>query len=411
MTKIIVVGGGASGLVAAISAKRSGAEVIVLERNDTLAKKILITGNGKCNYWNEDQNLNHYHSSSEELLKDIITLENQKKVLNFFDELGIIPKIKNGYYYPYSNQAVAIKAALINEIENLKIEVLNNMFVEKIEKENDKFLVFTKNKTFSSDSVIIATGSKAAPKTGSDGNGYLLAKKFGHKIVPILPSLTQIYGDSFYYKEWNGIRLEAKVSLYEDDKLIKEETGEIHLTDYGVSGICIFNLSGLAAKGLAKKRKEIVLINFVPDLCFNNCTDFVKWLDKRNRNLNNRTIAKLFDGFINYKLVYLFLKLVQINPNLLWQDISDEKKLLLADIIINHKLNVLKVNDFLKAQVCSGGVNLSEINPKTMESFKVKNLYFTGEILDVDGDCGGYNLSFAWISGILAGEDIGDNNA
>lgn len=410
MTKVIVVGGGASGLAAAISSARKGLDVTILERNDTLAKKILITGNGKCNYWNEDQDLNHYHSTNEELLKQVITKENQEKVLNFFESLGVVPKIKNGYYYPYSNQAVSIKSVLINEIQNLNVKVVTNSFVEKIEKKDNQFIVSTTDFTYVSDVVILATGSKAAPKTGTDGNGYMLAKNFGHTIIPVLPSLTQVYGDGKYYKQWNGIRVDAKLSLYEDDTFIKEETGELHLTDYGLSGICTFNLSGRIAKGLKENKEEIIYINFIPDIEVNSCESFISWLDKRNEMLSNRTIDQLFDGFINYKLIFLILNLVHIDSHLSWNELSRDKKIEFASLILRHAVKVVSTSDFSKAQVCSGGVDLKEINLYTMESLKVKKLYITGELLDVDGDCGGYNLGFAWISGILAGENAGDLN-
>lgn len=408
MAKVIVVGGGASGLVAAIVASRNHNEVTILERNDSLGKKILITGNGKCNYWNKDQCLEHYHSSNEEFIEHIINQENQKKVLDFFEKIGIVPKLKNGYYYPYSNQAVSVKAALINEIESLNIKVVLNSYVEKLENINNEFNVYVGGEIYVSDAVILATGSKAASKTGSDGNGYNILKRLGHSIKPVLPSLTQLYGNKSYYKNWNGIRLDAKLDLYENDKLIRTESGELHLTDYGISGICTFNLSGYVAKGLNENKKEYIKINFVPFINGSSVDEFIAWLDERNKKLKNRTIDQLFDGFIHYKLVFLFLKIAYIDNNLHWDNLDFNKKREFATLFIEYKFDIVKTSDFDLAQVCSGGVPLNEINPKTLESLKLKKLYITGEILDVDGDCGGYNLGFAWISGMLAGEHVGD---
>ncbi len=410
MTKVMIIGGGASGLVAAIQAKKSGQDVILLERNDTIGKKLLITGNGRCNYWNKNIDCQHYHSKNKEILEEIITESNKKLVMEFFDQIGVIPKIKNEYYYPYSLQAVSIKAALYNEMEALNIQVITNSFVTKIEKINQQFFVYTTNSKYIVDRVILATGSKAYPKTGSDGNGYILATSLNHHISDIYPALTQVYGDQAYYKEWNGIRMDAKLSLYEEDNLVKEEMGELHLTDYGLSGICIFNLSGRIAEGLAKKKKEEVVINFLPDLDFQDEFDLTNWLTKRNDQLKKRSIDQLFDGFLPYKLVYLFLHLLDIKPNQTWSSLSRDQQVDFARLILSHKVNIQNTSDFSKAQVCRGGVFLSEIDPHTMESLIVKDLYLVGEVLDVDGECGGYNLGFAWISGLLAGKSVGEKS-
>lgn len=408
MAKVIIIGAGASGLTAAICAKRRGLDVTVLERNDGIAKKILITGNGHCNYWNEDMNLSHYHTSSNVNLQEIITKENQEKVMQFFEKLGVIPKIKNGYFYPYSMQAVSIKAVLLNEIQELNIPVITNTLVKKIEKQAKDFLIYTDNEIFKSDYVIVAMGSKAAPKTGSDGMGYNILNKLGHNIIPVIPSLTQIRGNESYYKDWNGIRIYAELSLYENDIFSKKEYGEIHLTDYGISGICTFNLSGLVAKGLTCHKKEVIYINFLKDLNIFEIAEGIDFLEKRNEMLKERNIDQLFDGFLPYKLVYLFLKLAGISKDTSWDKLTKKQKEKLLSLIIKHKIIAIGVNDFDSSQVCSGGLDLAEVNLQTMESKKVSGLYIAGEILDVDGDCGGYNLGFAWITGLLAGEKVGE---
>jgi len=397
MKKVVIIGGGASGSVAAIYAARGNNEVTILERNNSVGKKILITGNGRCNYFNENQNLNYYHSSEKHLLNKIITLHNLSEILGLFDEIGIVPKIKNGYYYPNSNQAVSIKEALLLECELLNVKIKNNYLVENIIKQSDKFII---NNEITADKVIIATGSKAAPKTGSDGIGYELAKKLNHNIIKPLPALVQLKSSDII-KETNGIRCDAKVTLKENDKEIKTEIGEIQLTDYGVSGICIFNLSSYVSKGLDKNKTEEIIINFLP-----NIKDFVKFMEERNKKVKGRNISRLFDGLLNYKLADALIKNANINKEKFWNDLTKEEKEKLNKNITEFKITITGTNSFDKAQVCSGGIPLSEINPETMESLKTKGLYFAGEILDVDGDCGGYNLSFAWVSGMLAGKDI-----
>ena len=222
MEHIVIVGGGASGLISAIYAKTSTNKVTILERNSLCGKKLLATGNGKCNYWNEDQKMSHYHSTNEKELISIITEERKKEALSFFNSLGIVPKIRNGYYYPFSNQATTIKNALEQEIKRKNIDIRYNFLVEKITKENNYFIIENKNEVIKADKVILATGSKASPKTGSDGLGYELIKKLGHTVIEPLPALVQLKTVGNYLKKWAGIRTDVKVTLYENNKFIKE---------------------------------------------------------------------------------------------------------------------------------------------------------------------------------------------
>lgn len=399
--KIVVVGGGASGLVSAIYGAKNNDEVIILERNSSCAKKILVTGNGRCNYWNMDQEISHYHSSSLEKMDTIITKNHQEEILEFFNNLGIVPKIKNGYYYPYSNQATSIKNALLNEVKKLNIEIIEDFFVERIEKEQDKFYLYSSSKKIDADKVILATGSKACPKTGSDGNGYYLAKNFGHSLVPVLPSLVQLKGNENYFKEWDGVRADVELSLIYENEKLKEETGEIQLTDYGISGICTFNISGLASKLLYEGKIPQVKINFCP---FIEKENFENWLEKRNIVMTSPTIEELLEGFLNYKLIIALLKKCHISKTEEWDHLTSLKKQELISSLTELTFEITDTNSFDKAQVCSGGIPLAEVNLDTLESKKVEGLYLVGELLDVDGDCGGYNLGFAWISGMIAGK-------
>lgn len=404
--KVFVIGAGASGLVSAIIASRKGNDVTIIEKNSNLGKKLLITGNGKCNYWNSDQNLSHYHSSNIALIEKIITDENKNNILDFFDSIGIVPKIKNGYYYPYSEVSTAVQSALVKEIGNLGIKVINE---EVINIEYDcKFLIKTNNKTYKADKVVIATGSKASPKTGSTGFGYAVAPKFGHNIIKVLPALTGLKINDKFVREWAGIRVDASVSLYENDRFVKKEDGQLQLTNYGVSGICVFQLSRFVSIGLDKGKKEALHINFIPSLNFNSNSELVSWLSSRNYNLKNRNITELLDSIINYKLVYVILKQSGINKDSHFDDLSNNQKQTLAANLLDFKIDIVGTNSFDNSQVCTGGIKLDEVNPRTMESLKQKGLYFVGEVLDVDGDCGGYNLSFAFITGMLAGLSIGE---
>lgn len=411
MKDVIVIGGGASGLVSAIYAAKAGAKVCLLEKNNTCGKKILITGNGRCNYWNSDQSITHYHTRNKEVLEKILQKDYSKEVLSFFNSIGIIPRIKDGYFYPISNQAVSIQTALIKEAQINHVEILTNTEVISIKKENHIFKINTNNGIFTSKKIILATGSKAAPKTGSTGSGYDIAKSLGHSLITPLPALVQLKADAPYLKEWHGIRADVKISLFENNKYIDSKVGEIQLTDYGISGICTLCLSGRAALSLSKKKKTEVKINFLHQLNIHNKNSFLNFMEERNKTVKNRNIADLLDGILNYKLVNLILKQSKIGREDNWNNLSNDKKYLLGDNLTNFTLTITGTNSFDQAQVTTGGIPLTEINPNTLESTKTKGLYLTGELLDVDGDCGGYNLGFAWISGIIVGSNIkGEGN-
>ena len=404
---VVVIGGGASGLVAAIYAAKKGKKVTILEKNNTCGKKILVTGNGRCNYFNEDQNLIHYRSQNNELIKDIITENNLKEVLNFFKNLGIEPKIKNGYYYPYSNQAVSIQNALLIELKLLNIRIKTDATVYEVKKNIDNtFLTITNQGNFVSNNVILATGTNASQKDDLSNIGIKTAEKFGLKTILFMPALVQLKGNEKYFKEWNGIRADIKISLFENDKFIAEEKGEIQLTDYGISGICAMNLSGRIARSLNSNKTEVVKINFLDGLNINTIKETIELINNRNINMKNRTIIELLEGIINYKLLIVLLKKNKIQIDKKWDEISNQDKDNFVNDLVSLNLNITGTNSFDKSQICSGGVLLKEINPNTMESIKTKGLYITGELLDVDGDCGGYNLTWAWITGMLAGKNV-----
>lgn len=394
MSKVIVIGGGVSGVVSAIYARRKGNDVTILERNSDILKKLLITGNGRCNYFNSDQDINNYHTSDMNILKDIITEDNINELLKFYDEIGIVPKIKNGYYYPYSNQAVNVKDAFYAELKKLGVNIICDYLVNDI-KYNGKFII---NDEFTCDKLIISTGSKAYPKTGSDGMGYKFLKDVGHNVTKIEPALTGIKSNNKYLKELSGVRCEGKVSLYENNTLLKEDYGELQLTDYGLSGICTFNISYLVNKN---NNDKYALVNFIPFI--ESKEEFISYIKERNKS--ERTIYEFLEGILNKKLVSVILKTSNIAYDVKMDKLTDKELDTLSENIITYRFDIIGTNSFDKAQVCTGGLILSEINPKNMMSKMVENLYITGELLDVDGDCGGYNLTFAFISGFLAGSD------
>ena len=396
-----MVGGGASGLIAAIKAAERQ-EVILIEGNDKCGKKLLLTGNGKCNYWNRNICVENYNQEAKDFLNIILSKENQKEVFTFLEQLGIYPKIKDDYYYPNSNQATSIRTLLMKELERRKVTIYYQFKVEEIQKQNNQFLIKSKDRTIIGDKVILATGSCAYPKTGSDGSSYQLASKLGHSIHPLTPALVPLVSNDKGIKEWDGIRCDAKIFVWIENQMQKEEQGEIQLTNYGISGICTLNISSIVTRNLKANKKVMVHINFLPDLKI-SCYQF---LTERNQKLPNDTIEELLESVFAYPLLFVLLKKAQIKKEDHWSNLSEKQKSQLANIIQCFPLEIVDSLSFDRSQVTSGGVPLEEINPQTMESMITPNLYLTGELLDVDGKCGGFNLAFAWISGYLAGKEI-----
>lgn len=396
---VLVIGGGASGLVSAISAAKNGCKVTILEKNNKCGKKLLVTGNGHCNYWNELQEIDKYHTNNPEYFTPIYNLA-KDKVLNFFKELGIIPKIKNGYYYPTSNQSASILNALLNLAKYYKVNIIYEEEVISIKRDH-KFLVKTLNNSYEADKVIIATGSMASIKDKFI-TGYELGTSLGHTIVPLLPALVQVKSNEHLCKELKGVRCDVKVSLYEDNEFIKEEIGELQFTDYGLSGICTLNLSRYVGIGLQENKREIIKINFLPWLE----EDVLSFLAKQSNKLPYYNLSNILDGMLNYKIGNEILKKCDIKANAKLDDLDKKTLNNLRECLTSYPIEINGTKTLLDAQVCRGGIPLSEINPNTMESKLVKGVYFTGEVLDVDGDCGGYNLGFAWMSGLIAGESV-----
>lgn len=394
--KVVIIGGGASGITSAITARRKGYDVVVLEKNSSLLKKLKITGNGHCNYYNEDQDLCHYHSDNSELISMMINSVNLENVSLFFDSIGIIPRIKNGYYYPFSNQAISVCSSLILEAQKLGVVLDTDVEVQEVKKSN-RFQIITTNGVYEADKVIVSTGGMSYQKTGSDGFGYRELKRLGHNINLLLPGLTPLIIAN-PKKEWKGIRTDVSISLLENNKLVRKESGEIQLTEDGISGICTMQLSSYISKGLYLGKDEGIRINFLP---FIDEDSFFAFMDNRSRKMKNRTVMELLEGVLNYKLISVILKKEQ---NLIWDECNNKEREFIKKNLLSYMVEVVDTKSFDYSQVTLGGVSLLEVNLETMESKKVKDLYITGELLDITGDCGGYNLTIAWITGLIAGE-------
>lgn len=399
--KVIVIGGGASGIIAAIKASEVS-DVTIIEGNSKIGKKILVTGNGRSNFWNESISERNYNEESHEFLKDILPIKNE--VYNFLtNSLGITPTNKNGYIYPRSKTASSITTVLEKRLKRNNIEIIYNLKVTKIANENNNIKIeLSDNTTMTCDKLIIATGGKAASKTGSDGSGYNLLKELDIEVTPVLPALVPLIINDKTRLDWSGVRTDAKLSVYENNKIIKEELGELQLTNTGISGIVTFNISGLIASLLENKKQFEVYIDFLPEI-----EDISTFLDEKNKNANPENIEELLETMINYKLLNSLISNCRINKNQKWTELSQEDKKKLISTLKKYKINISRTEDFEKAQVTRGGVCLNEIT-SNFSLKKYSNIKVIGEILNVDGICGGYNLAFAFISGYIAGSSIND---
>lgn len=403
--RVIIIGGGAAGSIAALAAAGSGAEVQILEQNEMIGRKILSTGNGRCNFTNRFQAPSCYRSENAGFPWEVIGKFPEPETTVFFEKLGIYPKDKNGYLYPWSEQASSVREALEAALELAKIRIHTGVHVFGIVPKKNGFQVsFSKDGKkgmISGDAVILATGSKAAAKLGSDGSGYDLAKMLGHKLVPVVPALVQLRCREKLYRQVAGVRTHGKVTVFIDGKETASDTGELQLTDYGISGIPVFQVSRYAARGLYEKREVLAELDFMPDI-----TDeaFLHMLEARKQMLNGLTMEQYFNGLFHKKLASALLKRIGISGTMPVQELDGENLEKLCRICKHFRTYIDKTNPFEQAQICAGGVDTREIDPDTMESKLVNGLYFAGEILDVDGICGGYNLQWAWTSGFLAGK-------
>lgn len=406
MRHVAVIGGGAAGMMAAITAAREGVKVTILEHKDRIGKKILSTGNGRCNFTNTFQTPACYRSDNRDFAWSIIQKFNVEKTISFFKELGIYPKDRNGYLYPYSDQAAAILEVLQIEIAKLDICVMTEINVLDIQPVKRGIRVTTDKKTITVDSVILACGSKAAPVTGSDGSGYQLAKLLGHRIVPVLPALVQLRCAEKFYKSISGVRVQGTVEIYADDISLASDTGEIQLTNYGISGIPVFQVSRYAAKAIYQKQSVTAVLNFMPDM---NKDEFLSFLQERITLCPHKTLDEFFTGIFPKKLCELWIRLSRLPKEMRVSDLSGEQLEKLVLLIQHLRTHITETNAFEQAQICCGGVDTTEINPDTLESNYVPGIYFAGELLDVDGICGGYNLQWAWSSGFVAGKEAAGN--
>lgn len=405
--KIIIIGGGAAGMMAALSAKRNGADVLILERNDRVGKKILATGNGRCNYTNKNLTINNYHGINPKFAYSALSELNVDMTIAFFEELGITPAVEdNGKVFPLSFQSSSMLDILRYQIEEEGIELIIDAHVSEIRKQKHFVVILKDKRRFEGDKVIIATGGMALPSSGSDGNGYTLCKKLGHTATEIFPGLVQLKLESNFLKQLDGVKFVGKAKIYIDNISVLEDSGDILFTSYGISGPPILQLSRTALDYINKGKDVRLKVSIINTKTTEELADY---LINRFNHMINKTVEIGLIGLINKKLILPILKETNIDKNKNVVSLSNEEIKELANILTSWEFKVTGSQSWGNAQVTAGGINTDEIDNETMESKIVKGVYIVGELIDIDGDCGGFNLQWAWSSGYVAGINSAKN--
>lgn len=402
MKDIIIIGGGASGMMAAIIAARAGKDVLILERQNRIGKKILVTGNGRCNVSNTSLKPENFHSRSQKEIFGPIAQFGYQKTEDFFKDLGIEPLIEGTKVYPRSEQANSILDVLRMELEDLGVDILTEVKVVGLKQQKNVWQVVAEDHAcYEADKVILATGGLANTALGCDGLGYELLKKLGHTMTPTYPILVHALSPSPYCKMMKGTKVKAVASAYVAGKCERQEYGEVLFTEDGLSGPAIFQISRNISRAHVEKKKAMVTLDLVPEQSYD---EVVAMIYERIGAKPNRSIELLLMGFLHKRVIVPVLKCAEISGiHRTCDTLEYEEVERLAKVLKGFPFETEGTRGYKYAQVTAGGISIDEVDLSTMASLKAPNLYITGEVLDVDGDCGGYNLQWAWATGYLAG--------
>jgi len=406
MVETVIVGAGASGLVTAIVAARRGKKVLILEKNAKVGKKLLATGNGKCNITNQKPTLERFYSQNPKFIANVFEDYGYQSVKQFFKSIGLeLLEAKEGKVFPLSLQASSVVELLLCECEQLGVQIICDASVKKMSVKNGHFYIKYNNMSVECEKLVIATGHCSAPQLGGVMDGVVFARQFGHSIIKDFPTLVQLtspYKES-YLKRMSGVKVESRVSIKVGEKIIQKQ-GDVLFTNYGISGLAILDISRFVMQELLKKKNVMLTIDLMPKMSHEQLFALMK---KSLVKKSSKPIVIWMQGFMNKKLILPILEPLTLENETLGSMQSNLENL--EAIVRNIKHFSFEVNGskgYKGAEVATGGVNTTEFNAKTMESKKQNNLYFTGEVLDVDGDRGGFNLHFAWVTAMRAGENI-----
>lgn len=406
--KVGVIGAGASGMMAAVTAAKYNSEVTLLEKNDRVGKKILVTGNGKCNLGNLDFSLEKYYCDDMEKLGKIFLRFSVRDTISFFEDNGLFLRNKNGYLYPYSEQASTVLDLFRKLLQKAGVKIETGCKIKSVsyDKKKKVFCIKEEKRCFQFDRLIIACGGPASQKAGEGTFGFLLAEQFKHSLKPPVPGLVQLCSTDSFIKGMAGVRTQAELILYADHISLSRQQGELQFTEYGISGIPVFQFSRQAAYALRAGKKVRVEINFFPDY---EESSFWKMMSTRFEKMKTDTLEEFLLGMTNKKINISLIKFAGWKPDDIVGTLGYGK----IKEFLNHyrrlSVHINSVKGMENAQICAGGVLLEEVDDN-LQSLKQPGLYFAGELLDVDGICGGYNLQWAWTSGYVAGKSAAENN-
>jgi predicted Rossmann fold flavoprotein len=397
---MIIIGAGAAGLCAAITSARAGRSVALLEQNNKIGKKILVSGNGKCNIDNKYINLNRFHSQNISFVEEVLEGYDFGVVEKFFTSIGLeLIEGKEGQMFPMSLQASSVLELLEYEAKKVGVKILCNCAVTSVDKQGENFRLETSQGDKSCEHLVLASGSPAAPHLGGSNSGYVFATKMGHTLIPRHPSLVQLCSEETWVKNCAGVKVAGLAKLYANGEYITEKKGDLLFTNYGISGLAILDLSREVSTRLANFDHCELSLDLMPDMSKEKLTNLL--LDRAVKE-SEKPLSLWLQGIINKKLIAIILE--QSKCKVRTEDGLNRKEInKLVHTIKNLKLSINDTKGFKGAEVSTGGINTAEVNPKTMESKIVPNLFFAGEILDVDGDRGGFNFHWAWVTGLKVG--------
>ncbi len=397
---VAIIGGGAAGMMAAIVASGNGKRVVLIERNPQLGRKLLATGNGRCNLTNRYVTIDRFHGNNLQFIESILSRFDQNQTLEFFQDLGLVVKEEdNGRIFPVTNQASSVAAVLRHRLDRNNVDILLDSLVVGIEKSSVWSVTLNSGEVIEADSLIIATGGKAAHYLGSTGDGWMWAKKLGHTITPFHAALVPVETVEQWPVELQGIKVEARVWSTSGDDTITESCGDVLFTSYGVSGPGIMAQAGAIAPVL-NSEKVLLHIDMFPEMSRDQLDGTLARLLQIECSLSLRDALI---GLLPGGMIPVMIGLVDLDVSMQSNTVSEEERLQIVAVLKDMILTVSKLRPFKEAQVTAGGICSEEIDHHTLESKLVKGLYFAGEMLDADGDSGGFNLQWAWSSGYVAG--------